>query len=415
MDDGYDSANGQANLQQGQVDGSILFFHTDGTGIRSQASMLFRFLYYRKPQPYETLARYNIIMNQEWQKLLEQQGAVIDTGRVLNFGNETREIESAKQGEVITDLSHLDRLRIAGANAEEFLLNQLSNDIRLLETTGSQLSAYCNPKGRMFALFRIYRQNDDYVLISDHGIGSNLISRLKMFVMRSKVDIVDISEQEILIGASGHDCANSLAQITGLQLPEKVGEVAQDDSITVIRIEDGGRPRFLVSGQLGVVKPVWIGLSSNARPIGSNAWYWQDIQAGLPSIHATTSEEFIPQMLNLDILNAINFKKGCYPGQEIIARMKYLGKLKQRMFLGHVDTGNPKPGDRIFAASFGNQSAGTVVNATRSPGNGIDLLVVAQLKAANGNDLHLDSPDGPSIHLNTLPYSVPLEGETVSQ
>lgn len=352
-------------------------------------------------------------MNTEWQHYLESVGANIDEASVVHFGKPADELNAAAGGNVVADLSHLDRLRVGGADAETFLLNQLSNDIRQLDAEHSQLSTYCNPKGRMFALFRILRDADGFLLISDHGIGSSLVGRLKMFVMRSKVEVSDVTDSEVLLGISGAGAATALSGCLDQDLPSDVDQVVSSNDTHVVRLPGSG-PRFLVTTSPDTAKAIWQSLSGSATAVGRSSWEWLDLQAGLPSIHSATSEEFIPQMLNLDILNALNFKKGCYPGQEIIARMRYLGKLKQRMFLGHSDTERPVIGQSVFSPEFGDQSAGTIVNAQASPEGGYDFLFVAQIKAVTNGDLHLGSADGANISLKLLPYPVPLEGETAA-
>jgi len=128
---------------------------------------------------------------------------------------------------------------------------------------------------------------------------------------------------------------------------------------------------------------------------------------GWISISTENSEAFVPQMTNLELIDGVNFKKGCYPGQEIVARMQYLGKLKQRMFRLHAaDAKLPQAGDKIFSSSFPNQAAGTIVSAEPNPNSGIDVLVVVQTKAVESGDLHLENETGPELTVKELPYSL---------
>ncbi len=136
-------------------------------------------------------------------------------------------------------------------------------------------------------------------------------------------------------------------------------------------------------------------------------WAWLDIMAGIPSVHPGTNEEFVPQMANLEVVGGVNFKKGCYPGQEIVARMQYLGKLKQRMYRAHfAGEVAPRPGDAIYAPDFPGQSAGTVVEAQPSPDGGYDLLAVIQISSADAGELHFGSETGPRLTLQ-LPALFP--------
>lgn len=352
-------------------------------------------------------------MNEIWKEFLTAKGANLEKDSVANFEGVESELQSAASADVICDLSHLDCLQVTGDDAESFLLNQFSNDIQLLDENHSQLTTYCNPKGRMFALFRVYRIENGYILLSDPGIGSSLQARLKMFVMRSKVEIENYSNRFAMLGLSGANVRDLLSDAMQTDPPELEDQVVHSSSLTVIR-QYGSQDRFLVAGEPENLKSLWLKLAEKCKPVGRTAWDWLDIQAGLPTIHSQTSEEFIPQMLNLDVLNALNFKKGCYPGQEIIARMKYLGKLKQRMFLGHIEGASPLPGDGLFAEGFGAQSAGTVVSSAPAPDGGFDCLFIAQLKVIGTEPLHLGSVDGPELSLRELPYEVPVEGETVA-
>lgn len=354
------------------------------------------------------------MMSSNWHEFLINKGATLSDGSVASFGNAASELDTAANGNAIADLSHLDRLIISGEDAEAFLLSQLSNDIRQLDESRAQLSTYCNPKGRTLGLFLIFREQDNFILVSDPTIATSLMPRLKMFVMRSKVAIADCSGQRVLTGISGPDAETKLSSMFDHAMPGEPYTMWQQNGLAVIRLR-GEAPRFMVSADVEKAMSIWNGIGEEFMPVNRSAWEWTDITSGIPSIFPATSERFIPQMLNLDVLGAINFKKGCYPGQEIIARMKYLGKLKQRMYLGHVSGMAPAPGDPVFSAAFGDQSAGTVVNAQPAPDGGGDLLVVAQLKAATEGKLHLLSLEGPPIELQHLPYEIPAEGKTEAQ
>jgi hypothetical protein len=131
------------------------------------------------------------------------------------------------------------------------------------------------------------------------------------------------------------------------------------------------------------------------------------IRAGVPVITASTSDLFVPQAANWDALGGVSFQKGCYAGQEIVARTQYLGRLKERLALAHLDGAPPVPGARLYSAAFGEQACGTIVNAAAAPDGGSDMLAVLQLAAAESGDVHLAAPGGASLRLSPLPYEVP--------
>jgi folate-binding protein YgfZ len=148
-------------------------------------------------------------------------------------------------------------------------------------------------------------------------------------------------------------------------------------------------------------------LARHARHGEGNAWRWHGIAAGVPLVTAATTDQFVAQALNWDALGGLDFRKGCYPGQEIVARTRYLGRLKERLFLFHVDAPAPAAGSRLYSPAFGEQACGTVVNAATAPDGGADLLAVVQLAAAESPGVALGAPDGPAPVPRPLPYALP--------
>jgi folate-binding protein YgfZ len=173
----------------------------------------------------------------------------------------------------------------------------------------------------------------------------------------------------------------------------------------VIRL---GESRFILSVPAAAAAETFAALSgSGLAPAGTAAWQWLDIQAGWPLVTASTQEEFVPQMANFELLGGVSFKKGCYPGQEIVARTQYLGKLKKRMYRASVTAnGLPAAGTDLYSPDLGEQSCGKVVTATPSPEGGYELLAVMQMSSHEGNDVHLGSPGGPQLAFRSLPYAV---------
>ena len=344
-------------------------------------------------------------MNEAWKTFLQQQGAVLENGRVQHFGDAAGERRAAAQGNVLADLSDLSLIRARGADTQNFLNGQLSNDLRRLDATHSQLAAWCSPKGRMLAIFRLFRRGDDTLLQMPSSLLETTQKRLKMFVLRAKVTLDHVDNELISLGISGPEAEKLLRDVAGIA-PTVVDGCETGNDITTIKIA-GPLPRFEIIAPADTAKKLWDALKNKAAPVGPPVWQWLDIMAGIPSVAPETSEAFVPQMANLEIVGGVNFKKGCYPGQEIVARMQYLGRLKQRMYRAHFDGADaPRPGNAVFAPDFPGQSAGTVVAAQPAPDNGFDLLAVIQISSAEVGDLHLGSENGPVLSLESLPYSV---------
>jgi len=361
-------------------------------------------------------------VNETWKSFIRNQGAVLEGNRVQHFGHPAEERRAAAAGHVLADLSDFSLIRARGDDTLNFLNGQLSNDIRQLDATHSQLASWCSPKGRMMVVFRLFRRpwmdkcrerqdvesgrrDNDTLLQLPATLLENTLKRLRMFVMRAKVTLENVDTELVGIGLSGPDAKKILTDAAGFAPGGDNGcETREDVTITSL---PGPHPRYEIIAPTAAAEKLWERLKSKAIPVGPAVWAWLDIMAGIPSVHPETNEEFVPQMANLEIVGGVNFKKGCYPGQEIVARMQYLGKLKQRMYRAHfAGETAPRPGDIIFAPDFPGQSAGTVVEAQPSPDGGHDLLAVIQISSADAGELHLGSETGPRLSLQPLPYSV---------
>ena len=340
----------------------------------------------------------------EWRAFLEQSGAVLEDDRVLHFGNPDAERRAVANSDIIADLSHLAVLRADGADAQSFLQGQLSNDIRLVSEARAQLSAYCNAKGRMFAIFLVFRRPDDaYYLQLPAVLAEPTLKRLRMFILRAKVKIAPADSGLVRVGLSGPNANTMLMNTLGTTPANPYDSITSND-ITVVRLS-GPQPRFELFAPWTRLMALWQALSTHVMPVGAAPWSWLDITAGIPVILPGTVEEFVPQMANLDLVGGVSFKKGCYPGQEIVARMHYLGRLKHRMFRAHVeDTVPPRSGTPVFAPDLPGQSTGTVLDAQPSPKGGCDLLAVVHLSSKETGELHLASSDGQRLSLMDMPY-----------
>lgn len=348
-------------------------------------------------------------MNTSWQTHLEQSGAHIELNDVKDFSHPDNELQAMTDGTVISPLSHYSIITASGDDAVDFLQNQLSNDIKQVDDNHSQLSSYCSPKGRMLASFRIFKLNGHIQLRLPSDTVEATLKRLKMFIMRSQVILEDNSEILAGFGICGKN-AEAILTNAGFCIPANVNEVTQQDGLCLVRIP-GTMPRFEVYGDTSQLINAWDKCAPQSTAVGTDAWRLQDIWNGLPDITIHTVEAFVPQMVNLHAINGISFKKGCYPGQEVVARMQYLGKLKRRMYRAHIDIEQvPTSGDNLYS-SGSEDSVGKVVTAVPAPQGGVELLIVLQIAQAEKHTVHINSKDGAKLEFIDLPYEVPLERE----
>jgi hypothetical protein len=231
------------------------------------------------------------------------------------------------------------------------------------------------------------------------------LKRLRMFVLRSKVTLDDISQEFVQFGIRGPQAAELLgAELRGV--PANANEVSQNEGIFCIRIASP-LPRFELIGPPQQMEALWQKLSTACQPAASHYWDWLDIQDGIPSVTAPVVEAFVPQMVNLHWIDGLSFKKGCYPGQEIVARTHYLGKLKRRMFLAHLESATcPAVGDELHRATDPEgQSAGRVLMSHPAPEGGCDLLVVMQIDAVENDEIVANRDPVQKLEFSDLPYS----------
>jgi hypothetical protein len=339
---------------------------------------------------------------ESWKTFLQTQGAVIENAAVLHYGDPAAERAASVSGTIVADLSQLGVIAFHGDDAVSFLQGQLTNDLRSLHADGAQWNGYCSPKGRLLGNFLMWRQGADYCLQLSGDILPGLLKRLSMFILRAKVQGRDASDETVRLVVAGKQARASVTTAMGA-VPESVMHSVATEAGQVIRV---GHDKFVLSIALERAPAVWQVLCQSAVPVGAPVWDWLRLNAGIPMIVAATQEQFVPQMVNLEVIGGVSFQKGCYPGQEIVARSQYLGKLKRRMFLAHVDD-EAAPGDNLYSADIEGQATGMVVNAAPAPTGGFDVLAVAQVESANSQTLHLKAADGAALSLKPLPYALP--------
>ena len=324
----------------------------------------------------------------QWQEFNEQQG---DGTRVSeNF---------------VCAADELGLILVTGADARDFLQNQLSNDIDFIDESCSQISSYSTPKGRMLGIFRVIQVSNGYLLITAKSMVLPLLEKLYRYIVQTQVNLADASDYFARIALQ----TDRAEVIEHPLLPAKPGAVLQNDSVISLQLESlGSQQRYLLmclSADEAI--ELWRSFAAQLQVAGFSSWRLADIKAGLPAIYPQTTEQFVLQMANLGALGGVSFKKGCYPGQEIVARMQYLGKLKRRMFLARLETDSlPLPGDELVALGKTEiDGSGKVVDAEFDQDGVCHCLYIAQISKANTGSLQLLKQPLSRIQNVDLPYS----------
>lgn len=299
-------------------------------------------------------------------------------------------------------LGHLGVIEASGDDAAGFLHNQLTNDVLGLDLSHAMLAGYCSPKGRLIATCLVWRSGTRIFLALPRELLPSILKRLQMFVLRSKVKLQDVSEQYVMLGAAS---ANFDA------IPS-LWECATDHNGTLIRVPDAGKlQRLLWISATDVAKQQWLAWSSQLPVTSSSLWRWSEIIAGLPQVVEATREQFVPQMINFELVGGVNFKKGCYPGQEVVARSQYLGKTKRRTVLAFCDASTSpaaSAGMEVFSSADPEQPCGMVVNAEAGSDGRMACLVELKMESLAAS-VHLSSVNGPALEFGELPYALNAE------
>jgi tRNA-modifying protein YgfZ len=295
----------------------------------------------------------------------------------------------------IAPLPHLGIIRAAGSDAASFLHNQLTNDVLLMKEGQSRLAAFCNAKGRMQASFVVYkRSTEEVLLICRKDLIAQTVKRLSMFVLRAKAKLSDASDDFQLLGLAG-DAA--LAALNG----------ASTDAWQ--RHAVGNADVLTLYPALGQPRAFWIAPKDAAAPIGGPAmsadlWQVGEVMSGIAWVELATFEAFVPQMLNYESVDGVNFKKGCYPGQEVVARSQFRGTLKRRAFIAQ-STAPMTAGQEVFSSLDLTQPCGLVAQAANDGARHV-AVVELQLSASENSSLHLGAAGGSALSLLPLPYAL---------
>ena len=283
-------------------------------------------------------------------------------------------------------------IRATGAEAASFLHSQLTQDMQHLQAGRAHLAGFCSAKGRLLATFVAWRQGDDILLACSADLLPTVLKRLSMFVLRAKCKLSDAAADVPLWGLVG----------SGVPRAEAWSQATVGDA-DLIRLPDA-----VVAGN-AVPRGLWAGVTPPALPaLDIELWRGLEAASGVARVAAATAEQFVPQMVNLELVGGVNFQKGCYPGQEIVARSQYRGTLKRRAQV--LGSAVPlQPGQEVFHAADPGQPAGRVVLSGRLPSGDAVALVELKLAALDGGALHAGAADGPLLSLAALPYAIPAE------
>jgi folate-binding protein YgfZ len=304
--------------------------------------------------------------------------------------------DSAKNAALngVAPLPHLGVIQVDGEDAAKFIHGQLTQDFSLLGMDAARLAAFCSPKGRMQASFiGLKRSAGVILLVCSRDILPATLKRITMFVMRAKARLRDASTEYTLYGLAG----NAIQNIAGCAQSTWAKTDLGDISVVNLYPADG------------IARQLWIAPTGtpppNGAPMDPALWAWSEVRSGVATLSAPVVEEFVPQMLNYESVGGVNFKKGCYPGQEVVARSQFRGTLKRRAFLVHCEA-PLVAGDAVYVPSDSEQPVATVVQAAPAPGGGFDAIISGQIAAVNEGPLHAGAIDGGRLLLQALPYAL---------
>ncbi|HSV36384.1 MAG TPA: folate-binding protein [Ramlibacter sp.] len=291
----------------------------------------------------------------------------------------------------VTALSHLGVIAVQGEDAASFLQGQLTQDFALLGPSGARLAAYCTAKGRMQASFIGFKRGDQQILlVMSRDILAPTLKRLSMFVLRAKARLRDASAEFDLYGLLGEAALRAAPGLAPWS-----------------RVELGDASVIGLYPADGLARSLWVAPAGAARPQGADLahplWLWSEVRSGVATITAPLVEALVPQMLNYESVGGVNFKKGCYPGQEVVARSQFRGTLKRRAYLAH-STGALTAGQEIYQAADPEQPCGIVAESAPSPAGGWDAIVSIQIAAAEAGGLTAGSPAGDAVAVEPAPY-----------
>lgn len=351
-------------------------------------------------------------MNHLWYQHLQHEGAVwdADTQTIAHFGAPDIERHMMKHGAVMSSLAHLGLIRFSGADAKTFLQAQLTQDIELVSESQAQLAAYCDPQGQVLGLGLLFMFHGDYYWQVPKDNVLPLLKRFKLFILRSQVDIEDFSDLLPRFGYAGTHAAQDIVVLLNETLsdtPYSQHYLSSEPftDIAMIRLPTAHPCAFFI-GPFPNIGVLWDRLETNGTPVGAQDWALMDLAYGMPQVNAVLYGQFSAHMLNLDRIGAISFKKGCYPGQEVIARTHYRGKPTKRMMRFHAQATLSLAAGETLTVHYGEQREQTlvIVQTGADLTEGSLLLAVASIKGVDDANGEFFLPDGSSIIMEPMGY-----------
>lgn len=357
-------------------------------------------------------------MTSQWRDLLPQAAAASSTELSLDADALAAQFDALRNGSFVSLASDTGLIAVNGADAAAFLHGQLTNDVERLAPAQARLAGYCSAKGRLLATFLMWRDasaDATIYLACGADVQAGVQKRLSMFVLRAKAKLTDGTATHVLLQVGG-PAAEAVLAGTFASLPDSALAAAHgtlgDAPTSLVRLPDAGTaralPRFLWSVPVAQAGAAWASLTQAAGvvTVAPDIAAWLDVHSGVARVTSATQEQFVPQMINWEVVGGVNFRKGCYPGQEVVARSQYRGTIKRRLHLAHIDGAPPQPGQALVETSDPDQPCGMIVQAAVAPSGGYDALVELKLAAREANDVRLGAADGPALAFAELPYDI---------
>jgi folate-binding protein YgfZ len=307
------------------------------------------------------------------------------------------ELDPAIYRDVAADLSHFGLIAVVGPEAQKFLASLFTGDVRQVSPAQGQFTSWCDGKGRILTTFWLFMRSEAYYLLLPKELLPSTLARFRQFLLRSKATISDASGELVRLGLCGQGLMPWLADVVGGRPATARGETRTFGDCTLVALGGDRHPRWILVGPATAADAIRKKLQPGFMPVDASAWSLLDILAGIPLVMPETSGEFIPQMLNLEALGGLCFTKGCYPGQEVVARLQYRGQLKRRMYLAYIDGEEvPRPGSKLYGPGT-SESVGMVLSAARAGEVKVALLAVIIIDQKAQGEIRLGDLQGPRL------------------